>query len=100
MTAAKGNEALALINAGEVVDVLVTDLSMPGMDGLELIRAVQQRQPELPAVLLTGYAGEDSTLALGGGIRCAFSVLRKPVRIRGLVDRIQALVVAGAHQVH
>ena len=41
--AAGGGEALAVLDAGEAVDVLVTDLSMPGMDGLELIRAARDR---------------------------------------------------------
>jgi CheY-like chemotaxis protein len=63
LVAAGGAEALALIAAGEVVDALVTDLSMPGMDGLAVIRAVQERHPRLPAVLLTGYAGDDAALA-------------------------------------
>jgi CheY-like chemotaxis protein len=100
ITAANGTEALALLGAGTTVDALVTDLSMPGMDGLELIRAAQERRPGLPAVLLTGYAGEDSTLALSGVVTGAFSLLRKPVRIHDLVDRVQALLVAGANRVH
>ena len=40
-----GAEALALFDAGETVDALVTDLSMPGMDGLAVIRAAQERHP-------------------------------------------------------
>ena len=40
-----GEQAVALLDAGEPVDVLVTDLSMPGMDGLALIRAAQGRRP-------------------------------------------------------
>jgi CheY-like chemotaxis protein len=98
--AANGIEALAMLADGEAVDALVTDFSMPGMDGLELIRAVQERRPGLPAVLLTGYAGEDSTLALGGIVTGAFSLLRRPVRIHDLVDRVQALLVARANRVH
>ena len=40
-----------------MIDVLVTDLSMPGIDGLAVIRQAQCERPGLPAVLLTGYAG-------------------------------------------
>jgi CheY-like chemotaxis protein len=96
LTAANGTEALSLLAAGEAVDFLVTDLSMPGMDGFALIRAAQERQPGLPAVLLTGYAGDDSSLAIGGAITGAFSLLRKPIRINDLVDRIQAMLATGA----
>ena len=46
LLAQSGLEAMALLNAGESVDVLVTDLSMPGMDGLSLIRAAQAYQPD------------------------------------------------------
>ena len=88
--ASGGVEALALLDAGEAVDVLVTDLSMPGMDGVALIRAAQARRPGLPAILLTGYAGE-AALADAG-----FTLMRKPVRGADLVDRITALTAATA----
>jgi CheY-like chemotaxis protein len=94
MAVASATEALALLAAGEAVDALVTDLSMPGMDGVTLIRAAQERRPGLPAVLLTGYAGDGAALAVGGAVTGAFSLLRKPIHIHELVDRIQALLAA------
>jgi CheY-like chemotaxis protein len=84
--------ALALLDAGEAVDVLVTDLSMPGMDGLELIREVQRRRPGLPAVLLTGFATNAAELAVGGAVSGTFSLLRKPVPPTELAERISVLV--------
>jgi CheY-like chemotaxis protein len=92
LVAEGGARALALLVSGAAVDILVTDLSMPGMDGLSLIRAAQEEHPGLPAVLLTGYAGDSTTLAMGGAITGAFSLLRKPIRIHELDDRIQALL--------
>jgi signal transduction histidine kinase/ActR/RegA family two-component response regulator/HAMP domain-containing protein len=92
LVAATGAEALACLGAGEAVDVLVTDLSMPGMDGLELIREAQSRRPGLPAVLLTGYAGDGAALAVGGAVSGTFSLLRKPVTSIQLIDRIQSLL--------
>ena len=92
VSAQGGAEALALLDAGEAIDALVTDLSMPGMDGLAVIRAVQARRRGLPAVLLTGYAGAGATLALGGAISGAFTLLRKPVSGSQLVDRLAALL--------
>ena len=97
LVAANGNEALALLAAGEAVDVLVTDLSMPGMDGLAVIRAAQERRPGLPAVLLTGYAGDGAALAVGGAVSGSFSLLRKPIRLHDLIDRIQSLLAARAN---
>jgi signal transduction histidine kinase/ActR/RegA family two-component response regulator len=99
LVAADGTEALdRLVSSEGRVDVLVTDLSMPGIDGLEVIRQAQRHRPGLPAVLLTGYAGHGAQLAVGGSVSGAFSLLRKPVTVAQLADRIEALlavVVAG-----
>ena len=76
------------------MDIIVSDLTMPVMDGLELIRAAQERRPNLPAVLLTGYAGDGAALAVGGAISGTFSLLRKPVSGTQLVDRISALLAS------
>jgi PAS domain S-box-containing protein len=94
LSAASGTEALALLATGERIDALITDLSMPGMDGLAVIRSVQERHPHLPAILLTGYAGDGATLAVGGAVSGAFSLLRKPVSGIALIDRLRALLAA------
>lgn len=94
LPADSGAAALRRLTLGERVDIIVSDLTMPAMDGLTLIRAAQQRQPGLPAVLLTGYAGDGAALAVGGAISGAFSLLRKPVTGTQLVDRINALLAS------
>jgi PAS domain S-box-containing protein len=94
LAADSGASALILLASAERVDIIVSDLTMPAMDGLELIRAAQQHQPGLPAVLLTGYAGDGATLAVGGAISGTFSLLRKPVTGPQLADRINALLAS------
>jgi signal transduction histidine kinase/CheY-like chemotaxis protein len=94
LSADSGAAALDRLASGERVDVIVSDLTMPGMDGLALIRAAQERRPGLPAVLLTGYAGDGAALAVGGAISGAFSLLRKPVTGVQLADRINALMAS------
>ncbi len=96
LAAGNGAEALALLEAGEPVDALVTDLSMPGLGGLALISEAQARRPGLPSVLLTGYAGEAAHLAVSGGRPAGFSLLRKPVSTAQLVDRIEMVLAAKA----
>jgi PAS domain S-box-containing protein len=91
---ADGAEALAILSSGAPVDALVTDLAMPGMDGLAVIRAAQERCPGLPAVLLTGYAGDGASLAVSGAVTGTFSLLRKPVSGVQLIDRIRALLIS------
>jgi PAS domain S-box-containing protein len=94
LPADSGAAALNRLAAGEHVDIIVSDLTMPGMDGLTLIRTAQERRPGLPAVLLTGYAGDGATLAIGGAISGTFSLLRKPVSGTQLADRINALLAS------
>jgi PAS domain S-box-containing protein len=93
LVASNGAEALEL-SAKEQVDAVVTDLSMSGVDGLAVIRGMQARCPGLPAVLLTGYAGDETALALSGTMSGTFSLLRKPVSEVHLLDRLGALLAA------
>jgi CheY-like chemotaxis protein len=92
IVAACGADALDLLGTHDAVDVLVSDLSMPGMDGLTLIREAQRLRPGLPAVLLTGYAGHGAQLAVGGALHTSFTLVRKPVAAAQLSDRIEALL--------
>ena len=93
--AAEAAEALDVLASDEKVDLLVSDLSMPGMDGLALIRNAQRRRPGLPAILLTGYATDAAELALGGALSGTFSLLRKPVDAKVLADRVAVLLETG-----
>ncbi|MSR74428.1 MAG: sigma-54-dependent Fis family transcriptional regulator [Planctomycetes bacterium] len=73
--AAGGAEALQLLNAGPA-HVALLDLRMPGMDGLELMRALRLRDKHLPVVILTGHGSVPSAIeAIRSG---AFDYLQKP----------------------
>jgi PAS domain S-box-containing protein len=90
--------ALAMLDApgAEAVALLVTDLSMPGTDGVQLIQQARRRQPGLRAILMTGYAGDAASLAVSGAISGAFTLLRKPVAGAELADRAAMLLEAQA----
>ena len=62
LVASSGAEAIALLEAGEVVDALVSDLSMPEMDGATTIQKALALRPQLRCFLLTGYVGERAAL--------------------------------------
>ena len=64
------------------------------MNGIALLHAAQVRRPRLPAILLTGYAGDAANQAIGGAISGSFSLLRKPVSGAQLTDRIATLLEA------
>jgi signal transduction histidine kinase/ActR/RegA family two-component response regulator len=87
-----GAAAMEQIDSAQRIDIIVSDLTMPAMDGVTLIRAAQERRPGLPAILLTGYAGDGAALAIGGAMSGAFSLLRKPVSGMQLLERIAALM--------
>ncbi len=55
--ASDGEEALSLLNQ-EDFSLLITDLRMPKMTGLELLKAVKDKFPRLPVVVITGYSTE------------------------------------------
>jgi CheY-like chemotaxis protein len=95
LAAGGGEEALTLLDAGEAVDVLVCDHAMPGMNGLTVIREAQARRPGLPALLLTGYAGDGAALAASAP-DASFTLLRKPIPIETLAARLAILLNARA----
>ena len=80
------NGKMALDWMGETgeVDVVLTDLTMPVMDGVTLVRKVRSSNPELPIVVMTGYAqGREAVLDSLGVCRVS-----KPLRMRDLVQSI------------
>lgn len=80
--------ALAMLEDGQEIDMVLTDLSMPGMSGIELAARVLRIRPELPIILLTGYDLSSSPEELRvQGIR---AVLPKPVTIHALAETLAA----------
>jgi DNA-binding NtrC family response regulator len=90
--AADAAQALMILRARTDIDALVTDLSMPGADGITLIRQARAIKPDMPAILLTGYAEEVSSIStIAGG---NFHVLRKPVESDRLIEQLLLLIHA------
>jgi PAS domain S-box-containing protein len=56
LEANSGAQALALLQGGPAIDLMITDYSMPGMTGAQLAKAALELKPDLPIVLATGYA--------------------------------------------
>ncbi len=84
--ALSGQEALAMLEA-ERPDVMVLDLRMPGLDGLEVLRRVKKAYPEIEVIILTGHGSEqDEQEARRLG---AFDYLRKPVELETLMDVVR-----------
>lgn len=84
-TTTSGTDALDRVDA-EDFDVVVLDLKMPGIDGLEALKRIKKRRPDIQVVLLTGYATvEKGVEAIKEG---ALEFLEKPVDLASLTDAI------------
>jgi signal transduction histidine kinase/CheY-like chemotaxis protein len=81
-----GAAAIAHVLSGEEVDLVITDYLMPGMRGSELIEGLRRHRPDLPALLLTGYANLSKGEALG------IPRLSKPFREADLAREVAELL--------
>ncbi|MBF5093634.1 response regulator [Azospirillum sp. INR13] len=88
--AATGEEALALLEADDGIGILVTDFAMPGMTGADLSRLARHHRPDLPVLIVTGYAEKAELQDLGTepGIR----ILSKPIPPSALIGHIAAVL--------
>lgn len=81
-----GESALELIKEDEP-EVMILDLRMPGIDGIEVLRRVKATQPDIEVIILTGHGSEaDQEVCMNLG---AFAYLQKPVDIDELSDTIR-----------
>jgi two-component system, cell cycle sensor histidine kinase and response regulator CckA len=90
LEAADGLEALEMLRAGKVtVDLIVSDIVMPRMNGVELMQAVTESDPRIPVVLMSGYA----TAALSElGIATPCSIVPKPFPAERLLAEVHRCV--------
>ena len=86
-----GSEALLALNSDKP-DLIITDIKMPGLSGLELLQKVSEKYPGLPTIVITAHSDIDNALsAYKGG---AFEYLPKPFD----VDKIRSLALKALNQ--
>jgi two-component SAPR family response regulator len=93
--ATRGEDAVKMAQ-GQPYDLLITDIRMEGMDGLEALRHVQQHQPGIHSMVVTGYSTEDDSIRaiqLGAG-----DYLRKPFKLNHFLKRVNRLVAGRLRQ--
>jgi two-component system, NtrC family, response regulator HydG len=82
-----GYQAVDAVKYGGGFDVVVLDVKMPGMDGVETLREIKKRAPDTAVIMLTGHATLDSgTMAMRRG---AYDYLMKPCDMEDLVEKIK-----------
>ena len=85
-TATNGVDALEVLER-QPVEVVVLDYKMPGMNGVDTVRAIKERHPLAEVIMLTGHANLE--VALKGMEVGAFDYLIKPCDLESLVHKIQ-----------
>jgi len=91
VTAGTGAEGLRIL-AESSVDVVITDVGMPGMGGLEVARAAKEIAPRVPVIVVTGYAEREDIASARG--REVDAVLVKPVDPDSLTAAVADMVAA------
>ncbi len=83
LTARDGIEAIAILRRDDSIGLVITDLRMPGADGLEVLRNAMRIDPDIAVVILTAYGTLDSALeAMEEG---AFDYLTKPFKVQEIL---------------
>jgi signal transduction histidine kinase len=88
-----GQDALKALASSNGIDLLLVDFAMPEQNGVEVIRLVKEKRPELPVVLMTGYA-------VAAGLQkgdAAGPILKKPFTLAELAAQIDTALHRGRH---
>lgn len=98
LTATNGADAVKVLKSSPVIDLVVTDLSMPKMDGFELLAYMNRNYPSIPVILMTAFGTpkiEEIVSSMG-----IFRYLEKPLDINIVADNIlEALSITSGHMV-
>jgi DNA-binding NtrC family response regulator len=84
--AADGAEALASLRAGLPVDLVLSDVAMPQLNGVQLVEALSVSHPGLPVLLMSGYAVQD---LVARGIAAPCGIVMKPFTPERLLDEVR-----------
>jgi two-component system cell cycle response regulator CpdR len=87
---ADGEEAVALLD--QPWDLLLTDIVMPGLDGIEVARRAAAAHPGLRIMFITGFAAV--ALAAGESAPAGAKVLSKPIHLREIVHEVDRMIAA------
>jgi len=90
LTAASGEEALRVIDKEtDGVDLIITDMTMPDVDGAQLARRLYERSPDVPVMIASGHDLDPVAMGVTPNV---VEVVRKPYQNRHLAERIRDIL--------
>jgi CheY-like chemotaxis protein len=91
---ADGRQAVPILESSRHIDLLISDVGLPGLNGRQLAEIARERRPDLPILFMTGYAKQaaDQAAFLDGGME----IIGKPFAIEQLGRRIGEILRRGA----
>jgi CheY-like chemotaxis protein len=91
---ADGRQAVPILESSRKIDLLISDVGLPGLNGRQLAEIARETRPDLPILFMTGYAKQaaDQAAFLGGGME----IITKPFAIEQLGRRIGEILQRSA----
>ena len=83
---------LAVLVSAARVDILATDVGLPGLNGRQHADAARERRPALPVLFITGYAG----VALDGALPQGMEAIARPFTVDAQANRVAAMLAEGS----
>jgi PAS domain S-box-containing protein len=91
LEAAEGSRALTILESAARIDLLVTDVGLPGLNGRQLAEAARRVRPGLRVLFITGYA-HNAAIGVGGLLDPGMEIITKPFALGMLATKIQEMI--------
>ena len=90
LDAVDGPSGLKILRGDQRIDLLVTDVGLPGINGRQLADQAREMRPGLKVLFITGYA--ESVATAGGFLHAGMEMITKPFELDNLSQRIRAMI--------
>lgn len=94
LEAMDGPTALPILQSAQRIDLLISDVGLPGMNGMQIAEIGRQHRPGLPVLFMTGHA--QSAAARSGFLAPGMEMIAKPFAITELATKIRQMLAGGA----
>jgi signal transduction histidine kinase/ActR/RegA family two-component response regulator len=94
--AGRPEEAIAILESGAPIDLMISDVGLPGMNGRQLADIARQHRPDLPILFITGYA--ENAAIRAGFLGTRMAMITKPFALDTLAGKIAEMIGGSLHQ--